>query len=320
MEKKDMHHPPLVSFVIVYHNEDIDTLCRCIDSILALSLSSSEMELVIVDDGSEYSPMNELLRFGDDIIYVRKPHGGIATARNLGISISRGSYLQFVDASDSLVPTAYERCLDVVRYKSPDAVLFDVCRSSKIDEPDFSEPIGPVSGAEYLRHNNLRAIALGYIFSRAILHDLRFTPNLINEDEEFTPQLLLRCDSLFLMSAKAYCRSERPASANLSKDLKFSLRSLDDTEQVILRLYRLSESLPHADRIALRRRVDQLTMDYLLHTITATRSLKNLRERISRLEPVGLFPLPDRAYTKRYMLYRRLLNSGIGQRLLIIAP
>ena len=44
------------------------------------------------------------------------------------------------------------------------------------------------------------------------------------------------------------------------------------------------------------------------------------RERISRLEPLGLFPLPDRSYTKRYSLYRRMLNSGIGQRLLIVAP
>ena len=119
---------------------------------------------------------------------------------------------------------------------------------------------------------------------------------------------------------KAYCCNQREKAGAKSNDMKFNLRSLDDAEQVILNLYRLSERLPHADRIALRRRVDQLTMEYLLHTISATRSLKNLRERISRLEPVGLFPLPDRAYTKRYRLYRRMLNSGIGQRLLIIAP
>lgn len=321
MEKKDMQPLPLVSFVIAYHNQEVDVLCRCIDSILALSLSRSERELIVVDDGSDYSPMNELLRYGDDIIYVRKPDGGKSTARNLGILMSVGHFIQLVDAADALVPTAYERCLDVVRYKSPDAVLFDMCQTIQSPDANFGEPEGPVSGAEYMRHNNLRAMASGYIFSRAILHGLRFTPNMIHEEEEFTPQLILRCERLFIMDdVKAYCCNQREKAGAKSNDMKFNLRSLDDAEQVILNLYRLSERLPHADRIALRRRVDQLTMEYLLHTISATRSLKNLRERISRLEPLGLFPLPDRAYTKRYRLYRRMLNSGIGQRLLIIAP
>lgn len=320
MEKKDTQSLPIVSFIIVYHNEDIDVLCRCIDSVLALSLSRSERELIIVDDGSDYSPMNELLRYGDDIIYVRKPHGGKSTARNLGISVSVGNYIQFVDAADSLVPSAYERCLDVVRYNSPDAVLFDICQSLQANDVNLSEPLGPVGGAEYMRHTNLRARASGYVFSRAILHDLRFTPYIINEDEEFTPQLILRCERLFHLGVKAYCISEQGTKLSPSNDIKFNLRTLDDAEQVIMRLFRLSERLPHADRIALRRKVDQLTMDYLLNTIYTTRSLKNLRERISRLEPLGLFPLPDRSYTKRYSLYRRMLNNSIGQRLLIVAP
>lgn len=319
MEKKYIQSAPLVSFIIPYYNEEVDMLCECIDSILALSLSRSEREIVVVDDGSDYSPMNELLRYGDDIIYVRKPNGGLSTARNLGISVSTGSFIQFVDADDFLVSSDYDRCLDVVRYKSPDMVMFDFCNSPQADKSDFVSPEGPTSGSEYMRHNNLRATACGYIFSRTVLHELRFTPNILHEDEEFTPQLVLRCERLFVMSVKAYCYRERRQSITRKTDIKWNLRRLDDTEQVIIRLYRLSERLPHADRIALRRRVDQLTMDYLYNTIRITRSIKNLRERISRLEPFGLFPLPDRAYSKKYSAFRRMVNNGIGQRILVAA-
>ena len=319
MEKKDNNSAALVSFIISYHNEDVALLCQCVDSILALTLGRAEREVIVVDDGSDYSPMNELLRYGDDIIYVRKPNGGLSTARNLGISMSTGRYIQFVDADDALVARAYERCLDMVRYHSPDMVVFDFCTNPEDSTMEFGMEAVQLTGAEYMRHNNIRAMACGYLFKSDILHGLRFTPNLIHEDEEFTPQLILRCECLFNLPVKAYYYRRRPQSITSKKDTKWYLRRLDDTEQVILTLYRLSERLSHNDRIALRRRVDQLTMDYLYNTIRLTRSLKNLRERISRLEPLGLYPLPDRSYTRKYSLFRKLVNSRIGQGMLLVS-
>ncbi|MGM9734741.1 MAG: glycosyltransferase family 2 protein [Prevotella sp.] len=319
MEKNDNKSAPFVSFIVPYHNEDVAMLSECIDSLLALTLARTEREVIVVDDGSDYSPMNELLRYGDDIIYVRKPNGGLSTARNLGLAMATGQYIQFVDSDDTLVPQAYERCLDTARYQEPDMVMFDFCNDPKESRLDFGINSEPVTGAEFMRHNNIRATAWGYLFRKDILHELRFTPNLVHEDEEFTPQLILRCERLFSLPVKAYCYRRREQSITGKKDPKWLLRRLDDTEYVIMSLYRLSERLPHTDRIALRRRVDQLTMDYLYNTIRLTRSLKNLRERISRLEPLGLYPLPDRGYTRKYSMFRKMVNSSLGQRMLIVS-
>ena len=63
---------PLVSFIVTCYNLPVDMLCECIDSILKLSLQPDEREIIVVDDGSEVSPMNDLLKYGDDIIYVRR--------------------------------------------------------------------------------------------------------------------------------------------------------------------------------------------------------------------------------------------------------
>ena len=51
---------PLVTFIITYYNQPVPMLCKCIDSILALSLRDFEREIIITDDGSEVSPMNHL--------------------------------------------------------------------------------------------------------------------------------------------------------------------------------------------------------------------------------------------------------------------
>ena len=55
-----MKQQPLVSFILTDYNLPTDMLCECIDSILRLSLRADEREIIIVDDGSDNSPMNDL--------------------------------------------------------------------------------------------------------------------------------------------------------------------------------------------------------------------------------------------------------------------
>lgn len=308
----------LVSFIIPYHNEDTDMLIECIDSILALSLSNAEREIIIVDDGSDYCPMNELLRYGESIIYLRKPNGGLSTARNMGLRIAAGKYVQFVDSDDTLVPTEYDRCLDIARYSDPDMVMFDFTTKMHTPPQAVCDVQGPLTGAEYMRHNNLHAMACGYIFRKDLLLDLKFTSQLIHEDEEFTPQLVLRCDRLFVADVKAYFYRKREGSITNRKDEEWTERRLNDEEKIITRLYNMADSLPMQERLALQRRVHQLSMDYLYNTIVLTRSMKSLNERIEFLSKMGLFPLPDKNYTKKYIGFRKMINSSVGRRILLM--
>ena len=120
MQDIETHTPhqgaqPLVTFIITYYNLPVQMLCECINSIMALSLKPEEREILIIDDGSDVSPMNGLMQYGDEIIYVRQPNGGLSAARNKGIETATGQFLQFVDADDHLITTAYDHCLDIDR-------------------------------------------------------------------------------------------------------------------------------------------------------------------------------------------------------------
>lgn len=307
---------PLVSFVITCYDLPVEMLCECIDSVLALSLNKAEREIVVVDDGSPYSPMNDLAKYGDDIVYIRQKNSGPSVARNTGIRMATGRYIQFVDGDDKLNRTPYERCLDAVRYSAPDMVVFNFS-NAECATAEYGSMDGPESGTEYLKHHNLRATACGYIFSKAILGSLRFTPGIYHEDEEFTPQLLLRAENVYYTGDKAYMYRRRSGSITTDKSARNVVKRLDDSMNVIIRLQAVADTLPYNDSLAMRRRTAQLTMDYIYNAIMLTRSPSFVKKKIGELSRHGLFPLPDHDYTQKYKWFRRMTASPVGLSILM---
>ena len=98
---------PLISFIVPVYNVPGDMLRECIQSILALTLRPFEREIIIIDDGSDdTTPLSQLSDVVDQVIYVRQRNGGVSTARNLGLRLAQGAFIQFVDGDDQLVQTA----------------------------------------------------------------------------------------------------------------------------------------------------------------------------------------------------------------------
>lgn len=291
-------------------------LRECIESIAQLSLAMSEREIIVVDDGSDFSPINDIADIADDIVYVRKRNGGLSEARNWGLDLAHGEFVQFVDDDDRLVATNYEKCLDIVRYQEPDIVMFDFATT---DAPDavIDEPTGPISGSELMRRENIHAAAWGYIFKKSCANELKFTPGIYHEDEEFTPQLLLRAERVFRTSAKAYYYRKRTDSITTARQPRDIAKRLNDTRDVLFRLYDLCDKLPASDQQAMRRRVAQLTMDYIYNVIVQTHSSRHLDNCLDELRQKGLFPLPNRNYTKKYTWFRRMTNSKMGRSILL---
>lgn len=314
MQNTQTMEKPLVSFIITFYNLPVDMLRECVDSIMDLSLNRQEREIVIVDDGSDSCPLDALDDLTNNIIYIRQRNGGLSVARNTGLKMCNGKYVQFVDGDDYLNRMQYEHCLDIARYKDPDMVMFDF--DSKPAKRRDIETEGPIDGTIYMKHHNLKATAWGYIFKKDILLDLRFTPGIYHEDEEFTPQLVLRAERMYVTDAVAYFYRSRPSSIVHNRNKRNIVKRMDDTEMVIMKLYDIACSMSLQNSMALRRRVAQLTMDYIYNIITVTKSKQQLDRRLERLEQKGLFPLPDNDYTTKYKWFRRMTMSKTSRDIL----
>lgn len=307
---------PAVSFVVPCYNVGEDLLCQCIDSILAVDMAGGRREVIVVDDGSDVSPLPALEScYGDELLYVRQRNGGLGSARNRGLDMARGEYVQFVDADDRLVAGAYNQLLGVLRSRQPDMLIFSFTHG---DTPEKSLTVSDaVSGTDYMAHHNLRATACCYLFRRTILGDLRFPTGVYHEDEAFTPYLLLRAERVCATDAEAYFYRQRPGSITADGDDEKTMKRLGDLHAIIRDMDRKADTLPPAERTALARRVAQLTMDYLYNIIRLTHSRSLLEQQTAVLRKEGLFPLPDKGYTAKYAWFRRLALTATGRALLL---
>ena len=98
MSNTDM---PLVSIIIPTFNS-ASYVGDAITS--ALSQTYSNLEVIVVDDGSTDNTLEILRTFGDKICWETLPHGGAPKARNRGLEISRGEIIQYFDSDDLLYP------------------------------------------------------------------------------------------------------------------------------------------------------------------------------------------------------------------------
>lgn len=89
---------PLVSVIIPVYNTGKAAI-KIIDDLLRGTYS--ELEIVVVDDGSTDDSLATLKQIKDKRVKVfDKPNGGVSSARNYGIKKATGSLISFVDSDD----------------------------------------------------------------------------------------------------------------------------------------------------------------------------------------------------------------------------
>jgi len=130
---------PEVSVVIPTYNR-AGLVVEAIDS--ALAQTWTDREVVVVDDGSTDATLETLARYGDRIRVVRKPNGGEASARNLGVREARGAWIAFLDSDDRWEPRALETLITAAR-SHPGAGLVAM-KARAIDAG--GEPTGRIHG------------------------------------------------------------------------------------------------------------------------------------------------------------------------------
>lgn len=116
-----------VSVIIPVYNR-ADVIGRCIESVMSQSLS--DIEIIVVNDGSTDDTLSVIENIDDvRIRVITQGNIGQGFARNMGISVSSGKYIAFVDSDDTIERDMLKAMYEIAEKEDSDMVqcnLYDI--------------------------------------------------------------------------------------------------------------------------------------------------------------------------------------------------
>ena len=257
-------------------------LRKCVESALNQDLPPEEYELILVDDGSTDgsgaiadsltpgpSPEGE----GSNRCRVRVIHQenqGLSAARNAGIAVAEGEYIQFLDSDDYLEPNVLgglveqmerER-LDVLRFDYQNTRISAQCTmhnaqwdARNVQYEVFEPNKTPrqvdrcteiVDGETYLNTRmGYACYAVQFMMRRELLDGCVFTPGIYFEDTDWTPRMLLRARRVNATTNIVYNYLMREGSITQAVATEKQRKVLEDKIRLIGALQQMSKGVKY---------------------------------------------------------------------------
>ena len=319
----------LLSIIIPHYNLPRELLERCITSITQQDIAADDYEIIVVDDGSATPPLwMESAYPGINIKVIAAAHGGPGAARNRGIEEAKGTYIEFVDADDALIPgSSYRQCIDELQTERPQILHFNyrIVPPGKAPLAKCNERVtfsNTISGARYMQEFNLPGSPCCYFLSRGLLFEknIRFPENILHEDEEFNTILHFHARTLVHSNAVLYNYCTRKGSTTANSSREFEKKRIDDMLCIIERL----SHFRHTQQECSTQQSKGFSHKFTMLGVDAIRNMlrNGMRAKAiiakcnEHLAPLGLYPLPQAKYSTKYRVFRRLANSKCGMMML----
>jgi glycosyltransferase involved in cell wall biosynthesis len=286
-------------------------------------LSKEDYEIILVDDGSpDGCPAicDEYADTYDNVKVIHRNNGGLSAARNSGIEVAQGRYVQFVDSDDYLEPnvlkTLVEKMevddLDILRFNYQNVnEQYEVFEPNKVSKPfvDYRDEI--CDGLTFLNERlGFGCYAWQFMLRRELLEGCTFKEGIYFEDMEWTPRLLLKAKRVTSIDLMVYNYLMRQGSITQSVDEKKKRKSLDDRLTLIGSMKELSEKVN--DKRWFEGMIGQMTIGIIS---SASEDYYEMRKvLINRLKGERIFPLSS--YHSTDLAARKIRLANISPMLL----
>jgi len=319
-----------VSVIIPYYNPDCNPAT---DSLLIRAIKSAtdnltgvcDYEIIIVNDGSPADPPVDSLKNGN-IKYIRCSHKRQGAARNTGIENATGQIITFLDADDCYFPGSLAPCIKTMQETGADLLGFGMkCLTDTTAEPRPSsqKPVftTPVTGNHYMLKHNLPGTSCRYLISSSLIrnNNLRFMENAYIEDEDFNPRMMHFSQNYIETSFPVYAYCIRSGSTMTDVSEQMIETKTADTLKVLSSLIRFSKEHSLEPHDGLDRKISYLAMDHIRRTLRRKDWSTAVRQQITELKSMGLFPLRCHDGSIGFKLYSSLSRCRTGLFLLHLA-
>ncbi len=198
-----------LSIIVPVYNH-IDVLGTCIDS-LVNQKTRFRYELILVDDGSTDGAAAFIERYQSENVHViHQANGGIAVARNTGISRARGRYFMFADCDDSVKDTLVESLMQKAVSEDCDIVMCGHNLVKRRNGEVLSTLPNVHPGVNFFGYQNgdmimnYAGLPWAKVYRRELFEQVRFFPGYWYEDTIVHGLLFPQCGVFRYVSAALY--------------------------------------------------------------------------------------------------------------------
>lgn len=110
-----------LSIIIPYY-QTYELTIRLLDQLLIQD--RDEVEIILIDDGCNEIRFDDYKGFKNINIIHQENHGS-AYCRNLGVELSKGEYIAFIDSDDMITPDYIEILLNAIKNANTDVINFN---------------------------------------------------------------------------------------------------------------------------------------------------------------------------------------------------
>lgn len=176
----------MISVIIPTYNRG-EELPRAIESVIAQTFK--DWELIIVDDGSKddtYTVVEQYLKSHSNIFYHKYLNMGASVARNIGVSLSKGELIAFLDSDDiwteKRLATVFNRYL---KEKGSNKFYLTDFKNNHIDHSLFNkEFLENKYFKQMILASNFLGGTINMVIPRRILFELNGFDNLMTSTED----------------------------------------------------------------------------------------------------------------------------------------
>ena len=194
-------------------------LVKCIESIL--NQSFKDFELILINDGSTDSSGEICERYANQDVRVKvihKENGGQSSARNIGIRVSEGKYIGFIDADDWIEQDMFQLLYELSVRSGADISVIGIREVSEKEEVLSEYLPGELDLTEIFK----RAYPCNKLFKRDLFinNNLFFIEGRYYEDVELIPKLFVKSKQRSVVKKIGYNYLKRVNSTTSSRDKK----------------------------------------------------------------------------------------------------
>jgi len=205
----------MISVIVPVYNIEM-YIEKCVKSII--NQTYKDIEVILVDDGSTDDSgkiCDKLAAMDNRIFVIHKENGGLSDARNVGIDVSKGEYIGFVDGDDYISPYMYQHLLEILQLNHADMAMCDFCeinesqeKQTKDEKKEVEICVEILNGIQVydlvteFKASNI--VAWNKLYKKEIFANIRYHKGRLHEDQWLIPYVAYNCHKVAKSSAKLY--------------------------------------------------------------------------------------------------------------------